>query len=354
MFRNQIKIALRNVQKHKGYAFINMIGLTVGVATMLLIYLVIRHETTYDAFHSKKDRIYRLVTTNANRSNGEITDRNSSVPIMLPDALRNDFPQLEKVGAVWNLGGAQIHIPVPGKDVTQENKVKVSSGLFFAEPSLFEMFDYTWLEGNARGLQDPNTVVINQTLAEQFFGSWKAATGRTVEMWSFRIPLKVVGVFKDLPAHTDLEIRMGASYATHKKLSAEWFASNDWLNAPWSLNCFVLLPENSRADRLQAQLDQFVSKYYPKEVHGPEKKVTLTLQPLGDMHLNEDFYTFKGDALTHQELWSLALIGCFILFVACINFINLATAQSVTRAKEIGVRKVLGSNRPQILRQFLI
>jgi ABC-type antimicrobial peptide transport system permease subunit len=218
---------------------------------------------------------------------------------------------------------------------------------------VFDIFDYTWLEGNADGLKAPNTVVINQTLANQFFGDWKNAIGNTVQMWSFRIPLKVVGVFRDLPSNTDLEITMGASYATHRKMSAEWFASNDWKSVPWSSECFLLLPGNTRNDQFEAQLNGFVNKYFPKELNGAQKKVSLAFQPLTDMHLNEDFYTFKGDALTYKELWSFALIGFFILFVACINFINLATAQSITRAKEIGVRKVLGSNRSQILKQFL-
>ncbi|CAA9476332.1 MAG: Acidobacterial duplicated orphan permease (function unknown) [uncultured Segetibacter sp.] len=353
MFKNHFKIALRNLLKRKAYSSINVIGLTVGIATVMVIFLVIRYENSYEDFNSRKDRIYRVVGTYSNRSNGEVTGRGSFVPIMLPDALRNDFPQLEKVAAIWNLGGAQIHIPMPGKDITNENKVKVSNGLFFVEPSLFDIFDYTWMGGSARGLTEPNTVVINQTLANQFFGNWKQAIGRTVEMWSFRVPLRVVGVFKDLPSNTDVEIRMGASYATHKKMSAEWFASNDWINAPWSLNCFLLLPKNTRGKQFNSQLDAFVNKYYPKELNGPEKKVTLAFQPLTDVHLNEDFNTYKGDALTHKELWSLALIGFFILFVACINFINLATAHSITRAKEIGVRKVIGSSRSQILKQFL-
>jgi putative ABC transport system permease protein len=353
MFKNHFKIALRNLLRRKVYSSINITGLAVGIATTLLIFLVIHYEMSYDNFNSRKDRICRVVTTYTNKSNGEITGRESAVPIMLPDALRNDFPQLEKVAAVWKLGGAQIHIPIPGKDIAGEKKVKVSDGLFFVEPSMFNIFDYSWLEGNAIGLKDPNTVVLNQTLANEFFGNWKNAVGKTVQMMSFRIPLKVVGVFKDLPANTDIEITMGASYATHRKMSAEWFASNDWQSTPWSSECFLLLPNHSRADQFQSQLDGFVKKYFPKEINGQQKKVSLAFQPLKNMHLNEDFYTYKGDSLTHKELWSLALVGFFILFVACINFINLATAQSITRAKEIGVRKVLGSNRSQILKQFL-
>ncbi len=115
MFKNHFKIALRNLLRRKVYSSINITGLAVGIATTLLIFLVIHYEMSYDNFNSRKDRICRVVTTYTNKSNGEITGRESAVPIMLPDALRNDFPQLEKVAAVWKLGGAQIHIPVSGK-----------------------------------------------------------------------------------------------------------------------------------------------------------------------------------------------------------------------------------------------
>ncbi|MBE7174261.1 MAG: ABC transporter permease [Williamsia sp.] len=353
MFINQLKVTWRSLRTRKGYAAINITGLAVGTVTCLLIFVVIHYEMSYEHFNSRRDSIYRVVTTYTNRSNGEVTGRESAVPIPLPDALRNDFRQLKKVAAVWSLGGAQIHIPVPGKAITDEKKVKVDKGLFFTEPALFDMFDYTWLEGNATSLREPHTVVINQTLASAFFGDWKEAMGKTVQMWSFRVPLKIVGIFKDLPANTDMEVRMGASYATFRDLNASWFATNDWLTVAWSSQCFVLLPPNSAPDGYRPQLNQFVNKYFPQEINGPQKKVSLAFQPLPDVHLNEAYTTFKGDALTHKELWSLALVGLFILFVACINFINLATAQSVTRAKEIGVRKVLGSHRSQILQQFL-
>jgi len=353
MIKNHFKIAWRNLRKRKAYSSINIIGLTVGIATSLLIFLVLHYETSYDDFHSKKDRIYRVATTYTNKSNGEVTGHDAAVPMPLPHTLRSDFAQMAKVAAISNVGGAQIHIPIPGKDLADENKVKVSDGIFFVEPGLFDIFDFKWLAGNASFLKDPNTVVLNQTLANQFFGDWKKAVGQTVQMWSFRVPLKVAGVFKDLPANTDVEIKMGASYSTIEKISHDWYVSNDWEHVNWTLECFVLFPEHSKAQQFQPQLNQFVKKYYPSEMEDKQKKVSLAFQPLKDVHLNEDFNTFKGDALTHKELWALALIGFFILFVACINFINLATAQSVSRAKEIGVRKVLGSNKPQILQQFL-
>lgn len=353
MLQTDLKIAWRNLNKRKAYSAINIIGLAVGIATSILIFIVIHYELSYDKFNSRASDIYRIVITYTSKSNHEVTGRESAVPIALPDAMRLDFPQFERTAAVWNLGGAQIHIPKAKEDYSDENRVKVEEGLFFVEPSLFEMFDYTWLAGNYRGLKDPNTVVINQTLGDRFFGDWKKAVGETVQMWSYRVPLKVVGVFKDLPANTDVQVQMGASYATHRSMSAEWFASNDWQSTPWSSEFFVMLPKGSTPKQAQSQLPAFVKKYFNVYSDVSTTNVSLAFQPLTNMHLNEDFYTYKGDALTHKELWSLALIAFFILAVACVNFINLATAQSISRAKEIGVRKVLGSRKSQILKQFL-
>jgi putative ABC transport system permease protein len=353
MLKNYFKTAFRNLRNRKAYATINILGLAVGIASSLVIFLVIHYELSYDNFQSRRNKICRVVTTYSNPANGEIVGHQSAGPIMFPSALRVDFPQLEKVSAVWNIGGAQIHIPIPGKDLADEKRVKVNTGLFFAEPSLFSIFDYTWLAGNATSLNMPNTAVLNESLANEFFGNWKNAMGNTIQMWSFRVTLKIVCVFKDLPANTEMEVKMGASYSTFQALNTGWFASNDWEHLAWSSECFLLLPDGKKPDGFQPQLSAFVKKYFPAEAGRQHAKASIAFQPLGDMHLNEDFNTFKGDALTHKELWSLALIGFFVLLVACINFINLATAQSITRAKEIGVRKVLGSNRSQILTQFL-
>ena len=352
MFRNYFKIAWRNLRSRKAYAAINIFGLAVGIATSLIIFIVIHYEFSYNDHQSHKDSICRVVTTYSNPGNGEITGHESGIPLALPAALRTDFPQIEKVAAVWNIGGAQIHIPIPGKDLADEKRVKENDGLYFIEPSLCNIFDFTWLTGNANRLNEPHTVVLNQSLANKFFGDWKNAMGKTIQMWSFRVPLQVVGVFKDMPSNVDMEIKMGASYATFRSINTDWFARNDWESVPWSSECFLLLPKENSAPQFKSQLTSFVKKYFPAEVNG-HAKASLAFQPLSDIHLNEDFYTYKGDALTHKELWSLGLIGFFLLVVACINFINLATAQSAGRAKEIGVRKVLGSSRPQILKQFL-
>jgi putative ABC transport system permease protein len=352
MLKNYFKTAWRNLKTHKAYAAINIFGLGVGIAASIIIYLVIHYEISYEDFQPDKSRICRVVATYINPVTKEVTGHESSVTPALAKALKNDISQIQKVAAVWNIGGAQIHIPIPDKDLADEKRVKENDGLFFAEPALFSMFDYKWMAGNQARLNEPNTCVLNESLANIFFGDWKKAMGQTIQMWSFRVPLQVVGVFKDLPANTDLEIKMGASYETFKKINSNAFDHEDWSSDPWPSECFLLLPEGAKPEQYNGSLQSLVKKYYPPAEKG-NSKISLSLQPLTDIHLNEDFGTYKGDALTHKELWSLGLIGFFLLLVACVNFINLATAQSVNRAKEIGVRKVLGSSRTQILKQFL-
>ncbi len=353
MLKNFFKIALRNLWKKKAFSIINIAGLAVGIAASVLIFLVIHYELSYDGFQSKRDRIFRVVSTFTRSANGEVVEREGGAPILLPDAMRHDFPQFERVATLWNVGGAQIHVPGP-RGLEDEHVFKQNDGLFFTEPSLYGMFDFVWLEGNASGLTDPNTVVLNQSVATTFFGSPKNAIGKMIQLWSFRVPLKVIGIFKDLPDNTDVPVSIGGSYATFRGIAKQMFADNNqWSNANWSSECYVLLANGKDIAGAAAQLPRFVSKYYPAELVKGGTRVSLGFQPLKDIHLDERFGTWKGDALTHKELWALGIIGSFLLLVACINFINLATAQSVSRAKEIGVRKVLGSTRSSLLSQFL-
>lgn len=347
------KTAIRSLRKNKSFTLINVAGLGVGIAASLLIFLVIHHELSYDGYQTYKDRIYRVVVDKKNRSNGALEETHRGVPTPLPFALRQDFPGFEKVAALTGLGQAQIYVPGV-KGLEDEKRFKENEGLFFTEPGIFDLFDFDWLAGNGTGLTAPNTGVITESMARNYFGSAEAAIGKTIEFWSFRNKVLIKGVFKDLPANTDVPIRMGISFATlNNMVPPDYFTSTEnwkWVNE--GLQCFVLLPEGGSITPATAQLPGFVKKYYPID-QNTRLSMELKFQPLKNIHLNNDYGTFAGDALSVKELWSLGLIGAFLLLVACINFINLATAQSVNRAREIGVRKVLGSNRSQLIRQFL-
>lgn len=344
------RTSFRSLRKNKSFSLINIAGLGVGIAASLLIFLVIHHEMNYDDYHQKKDRIYRVVTNKKNRSNGAIEERHGGIPAPLPLAMPNDFPAFEKAAAIASLGGAQVY--VPGKDLANEKRFKENEGLFFVQPGIFDIFDYTWVAGNATGLEAPNTGVISQSLAETYFGSAEAAMGKTIEFWSFRIKVHIKGVFKDLPNNTDIPVKLGVSYATLQEIASGMFTDpGAWSGIDGNQQFFVLLPKGHTITSQEAQLPAFVKKFYQEDKN--KLAMELRFQPLKDIHLNKDYGTYQGDALSIKELWSLGLIGAFLLLVACINFINLATAQSVLRAREIGVRKVLGSNRSQLIQQFL-
>jgi len=353
MLTNYFKFAFRKLIRDSSFSLINIFGLAIGVAASLLIYRVIVNETSYDSYHTKKNQIYRVVSTTSNRSNGEITGNSGSVPLPLPYAVRLDFPQFEKVAAIVNAGTPQVYVHSRG--ISDEKQFKENTGAFYAEPALFEIFDYTWLSGNASRLKEPNTVVLSKKIAEKYFGDWKQAIGKTIELWSWRAKFIVTGVFKDPPANTDIPVEMAMSYISlHPYNPADINDSNAWqyTDNVFKTECFLLLSKTQDINSIARQLPYFVKKYY-KESNHDKAHTTLAFQPLRDMHLDERFDTYPGDALPLKELWSLGVVGLFLLLIACINFINLATAQSINRAKEIAVRKVLGSNRRTLIKQLL-
>jgi putative ABC transport system permease protein len=346
------KIAFRSLWRKRAFSFLNIAGLAVGIAASLLLFLVIKNEMSYDRYHLKADRIYRVVTTVTNRSNGQVDMTHAGVPVPLPEAMRHEFPGLEEVGAIFNVGDAQVYIP--GKDQSDEKRFNEKGGMFFAEPSVFKILDFTWLAGNAEELKDYNTVVITKSFADAFFGGVNKAIGKTLQLWSYRVPLKVVGVFKDLPGNTDVPVRLAGSYVTFLKLNGnESLSKQSWTAHNDNSSCFVLASEKQDMNKLRAQLPVFVKKHYVDEQVSGKKDTHLAFQPLKEVHLDRRFVHYGKASLSTRDLTSLALIGVFLLLVACINFVNLATAQSVSRAKEIGVRKVLGSTRSQLLSQFL-
>ncbi|WP_436488057.1 ABC transporter permease [Chitinophaga sp. ARDCPP14] len=351
MINSYFKLSFRTLWRKKSFSLLNIVGLAVGIGASLLIFLVIRNEMSYDTYQSKRERIFRVVTTFTNRSTGEKW-RHSMVPAPLASAMRRDFPSLEKVAVAEYIGGAQVY--VPGENGGEEKKFKESGGLFFVEPALFDIFDFTWLYGSAAELKEPNTVALTQSMAEAYFGNYKNAIGKIIQLWSYRVPLRVTGVFKDLPYNTDLPVRMAASHATWLRMDDhERQTREDWRSLSGGTQCFALTSPKDDIGKLQAQLPAFVKNNYREDVNQTTGFSSLTFQPLKEMHLDKRYATVKDDSLSATELWALAIIGLFLLMVACINFINLATAQSVNRAKEIGIRKVLGSNRLQLLKQFL-
>ncbi len=293
-----------------------------------------------------------MVTTTLNRSNGEVAAQHAYAPLGLGDVVSKEVAGIEKTAALFKYSPLQAHIGAKG---SPDGKVFLQNEICSAEPELFDMLDVTWLDGNASGLKNDGTAVVAASVADKWFGSWRYAVGKTVEMGSSRVPFTITGVFRDLPHNTEIPLELVFSYEYTREGIPEAFAMPDrWHYPARHSELFVMLGKGKGQAAGGRRAGGIVGKYYNENQASYKTRSRLELQPVPAMHLDEQLETFKGDALSKKVLWSLGTIGVLLLIVACINFINLSTAQSVKRSKEVGVRKVLGSDRWQLLRQFMI
>jgi putative ABC transport system permease protein len=340
MLKNYLKTAFRNLRRNKSYALINVLGLAVGIAASLLIFLVIQFESSFDNFHKKKNSIYRVASRFATQDG---FDYSGGVSFPVAQGLRLDFPQLKEVASIYRNGG-QITV----EDENGQLKKINEDYFFYAEPQFFTMFDFGWLVGNPQTcLKDPNSVALTQTTAEKYFGDWKKALGKTIK-YENKTLYKVTGILKNVPANTDFPLSIVAGYTA---LQNTYIKNNlnDWVSTFGGAYTFVVLPSELPVEKFNAQLISFGKKHKPAEY----AKDIFLAKPLSEMHYDDRFGNYKRHTFSHSLIRALALIGIFLVLIACVNFVNLATAQAVNRSKEVGVRKVLGSNRAQLARQFL-
>ena len=338
MIKNYLKTAFRNLSRRKGQTFLNITGLSVGFAAFLLILLVIRYEQSFDAFHVNSDRIFRVVRIGRNPVNREYR---TGVPIPVTEHLRKDFPQLAGVACITTGNPAQVIISE--SDNSAPKKFKEDHGVFIAEPQFFTMFSFPVVAGDIQSLNQPNNMLLTQSTANRYFGDWHIAMGRIFQFGG--IPVKVTGILKDAPANTDFPIKEVLSYATLRKYQD----FSDWGGIDDDNYCFVQLKTNDSPESFIRQLDQFTNKYIKPVNPG----YYLSLQPLNEIHYDERYGNYTGHVFSKDLILALSAVGLFLLVIACVNFINLSTAQAVNRAREVGVRKVLGGNRGQLIAQFL-
>ncbi|MFD0793939.1 ABC transporter permease [Mucilaginibacter litoreus] len=342
MFKNYIKIAWRSLLRNKSYTTINIIGLAIGITAGLLIFLVIGFETSFDSFHDRKNEIYRVITE---RHAPDGIKYKQGVPFPTGPALRLAYPQLPLVASIFNGENALVTIT---DDRNHQIKKFKDDDVYFAEPEILKMFNVEWLEGDKKGaLTEPNTVLLSQRIAEKYFGNWHNATGRIIT-YEKKVNLKVIGVLKNPPRNTDIPFDIAASYLTLKSTDQGPILT-DWGSNMSAHNCFVVLPPNVTAANFNKFLNGFT-----KAQRGNEKiSDYLVLQKLTDMHFDVRVGAFNGHIFSKELINTLTLIGIFLIIIACVNFINMATAQAVNRSKEVGIRKVLGSARLSLIMQFV-
>ncbi len=343
MLKNYFKITFRNLFKNKAYLSINLLGLTLGVACALLIFVVIRYQNSFDNFHTKADRLYRVYSYE-NKADKDSYNGGSS--LVLPTALRTDFSDLEGITQVYADGSNMVFaIQEDGKAETTKY---MEYRFAFVEPEFFAMFTYPLLIGEAKSaMKEPNSVILTEKIAKKYFGNNEKAIGKIIR-WDNKLDLKVTGIAKDVPKNTDIRFEIFISYASlHQFVDKEEFIT--WGSISSAYETFVLLPEKYTQAQVEARMPAFREKYITKN----DQTRNYALQPLKEMHFDERLGNFNGSAVSLQMLWALGLISIFLIITACINFINLATAQAVKRSKEVGIRKVLGSSRVALIQQFL-
>lgn len=334
MFKNYVLTALRTFKRNKLYTLINVAGLGLSIACAVVIFSLIRYHLSFDGFHNDTKHVYRI-TTNLNI--GE-TKHITGTPYPLADAFRSDYPFADLVTRVFHEDNLLVTINPGTTEQKFEEKVA------FADPDFFKMFNFPMSIGTAEVLSKPNSAIISQRLANKYFGG-NNAIGKSIRI-DGKLDAVIAAVMKDLPVNTDRTQEIYVSFADLKILQP-WLTADKWTNVNDNMQVFVRLKPGVTAEKIDAVFPAFIRKYYAEK---DAIQWAFKLQPLADIHLDTEF----GASVGRESLVALACIGLFLVLAACINFINLATAQAISRSKEIGVRKVLGGTRSQLFWQFIV
>lgn len=332
MFKNYLKIAWRNLLKRKVFTTINILGLAIGFGSAILIYLFLSYHLSFDDFHPNKDRIYRMAT----EEHMDDIDYSASVPPAFAKVFREDYAYAESVAKIVDREGLVLHINENGK----VNKHK--KNVLFAEEDFFKIFHFPLMNGsNDIALSAPNTALLTEREALELFGTTNVV-GKTFTLEQNET-IEITGVLRNIPSTSFMNYGIFVSFENLEPYSGFAHGEN-WGGITTNLQCFALLKPNQDISSIENVLLEL-----PKE-HRPNSKNThiYKLQPLSEIHLN---YEYGG--LNPNFLIVFGIIGLFLIVIACINFINISTAQAFYRSKEIGIRKVLGSFKKQLFWQFL-
>ena len=351
MFKNNLKIAWRNILKNKLFSMINIIGLSIGICSAMVIGSIVYHDFSFDRFHPDKERIYRAITQ-FRTPDGEFSNRGVPMPLM------RTFQQ--------GVAGVEITAPfVNTSFALVENreanlKFKYSEDALFADDNYFEIFDYQWLAGDSKtALSKTGQVVLAHEKAEKYFPHVPLAdiVGKTL-FYNDSIPVQVTGIIAPFKEKTDLDFDEFMSLASTKTFLDIDLATNDgwdWVSSAHQL--FFRIKDPASLPGIQARLDALALEHKSTEPWAADQEQLYGLQPLTDIHFGGRYGNFPFDNSDYVAdltvLKSLGFVALFLLLLGCANFINLNSAQALARAKEIGIRKTLGSSKKQVVRQFL-
>ncbi len=337
MFNKNLLLALRTLKKHLGYTLLNLSGLSIGLAACLLIVLYISHERSFDQFHQYKDRLYRV---NYDVLMGDEQVISPSVPVFIGPELKRRFPEVVDV--------TRFSTEWRPRTIRYKDRLFDESGFAYADPNFFDLFDFKALKGNLKSaLARPNTVILTESMAQKYFG----AENPIGEILNFNNnkDYEVAAVMEDVPANSHFSFNFLTSH-----YSLEGYAQSE-KNIEWNnpnYTTWVLLQPGAKLNTLAKKIENWM---YPPEEKITQRSLHLPLESLSAVHFNTEVFNYT-DALAITDSRYLDLLGAIallILCIACINYINLATAKASARAKETGVRKALGAKKGQLVAQFL-
>ncbi|UJH91009.1 ABC transporter permease [Antarcticibacterium sp. 1MA-6-2] len=337
MLKNYIKIAWRNLKKKPLFSFINVVGLTTGLGCTFFFYLWVSDELMIDRFHKNDARLYQIMEKSTENGNVLIHDHTQGP---LAEALEKDFPEVEHAVTVMNLEKEGMKITF-----TNEEHAYKSAGVF-SSSTFFDIFTFPLIEGNrAQVLQEKNNIVVSEQLANKLFGSSQNAMDKSLEYSIFGVNhvAKISGVCEDVPANSTLKFDFILSKT--KLLEDIWVNGKEWYNT--GPETYVLLKPNTNAALFEGKISNLIDKYDEGNIF------SIFLRKFSDGYLygNYENGIQSGGRITYVRLFSL--IAILVLLIACINFINLSTAQVSSRFKEIGIKKVVGTSRSALMLQFL-
>jgi putative ABC transport system permease protein len=347
MLQSYFKMAQRSLMAYKSTSVINIAGHVLGLASALVIFTFIRFELSFDSFHSDRDQIYRVVRV----SGPDMSEFRTGVSYPVPAALKAEIPSIKNIASYEYFGGANVVIPdSAGND---NLKFREEHGFVLVEPSFFKVFDFKgsefkWISGSPEvSLKEPFSVVLTKTMSKKYFGD-EDPIGRTIELQ--RTSCKVTGLTEDFPNNTDFPFSVMISYETLRKLSGEdrinnWFSVND------THQTYITLHDASAKKEMEEKIAKVHAAHTPKELSDNRHYL---LQKLSDVHFDAKFGTLRHKTISKDTVFGLSIIAIFLVITAAINYVNLSTAQSTLRAREIGVRKVMGSTVKNVVAQHLI
>ncbi len=335
MIKNLLLIAIRNFKKDKWFSLLNILGLTIGITFSLFLIFYINDELNYDRYNEKADQIYRIVSYIHEK------DKNTNWTITqapLAATLKKDFPEVEESGRFMS---RERTLFKNGNNNFYETKV------YYADSTVFNIFTYKFIEGNAaHALNEPNSIVISRSLAKKYFGNNISAVGKTLR--TVYDVYKITGVIEDVPQNSHLRFDMLISWASLKQ---DQFGGENWGN--FNNFTYVLLKPGTNADAFNKKLVQVYKKYVQPIFAQFNITMQYDVQPITSIHLHSKLEQEPEELGSMSYIWIFSAVAFFMLLIACINYMNLTTARSARRAKEIGVRKVAGSTKKLLVFQFL-